>query len=53
VLAPVVLSDDIDVNSAQITVNYVGNATNGTAVINPGNTVTFTPATGFTSLASK
>lgn len=42
-----VLGNDTDVDSAALNVSFAGNASNGTVVINPDNTITFTPsATG-------
>ncbi len=45
-----VLANDVDVEADPLTVTAVGTPANGTAVINPDGTVTYTPAAGFTGV---
>ena len=47
-----VLANDTDPNGFALTVTGVSNLVGGTAVINGGTTVTFTPTAGFTGTAS-
>lgn len=43
---------DVDTPAAQLSIGAVLNAVNGTVVLNPDGSVTFTPAAGFTGTAS-
>ncbi|HEX6902960.1 MAG TPA: Ig-like domain-containing protein [Thermoanaerobaculia bacterium] len=47
-----VLANDTDVENDTLTISAVAAATNGSAVINPDGTVTFTPAANFSGTAS-
>ena len=47
-----VLANDTDVDGDSLSVSDVSDPENGTAVINPDNTVTYTPAAGFHGLDS-
>ncbi len=46
------LSNDVDVDGATLTISAVGNATNGTVALGTGNTVVFTPALHYRGQAS-